>query len=169
MKLHYKLLKSLKMLFGKKSLNAAETWASFGFNTHQDFWLFAVPIHLILQRDSFSMGEQLLLSDSESTNLIKTLNLHFQNDAMQFYHYEKNWFLRLKHDPKIITVAPQTLIHEDIQAYLPTGVGASKWAKLTNEIQMLLFEHPVNVVRDNTQQPTINSLWFYGLGRINHD
>ena len=166
MKLHYKLLKTLKKLFGKKSLDAANTWANLGFNPDEDYWLFATPVHLILQRDSFSMAEPLSLTTSEHESLITTLNTHFKADDLQFYQHEKAWFLRIKNDPQINTVAPQTVIHRDIQAYLPTGPGAAKWAQLSNEIQMLLFEHPVNIVRDNAKQLTINSIWFYGLGRI---
>ena len=66
----------------------------------------------------------------------------------------------------IQTSAPQAAINQDINAYLPTGEGATQWAKLTNEMQMLLFEHPVNLAREANKLPTINSIWCYGGGQM---
>ena len=60
----------------------------------------------------------------------------------------------------------QTVINKDINAFLPTGDGAMQWAKFQNEIQMLLFDHPVNLAREAKQLPAVNSIWCYGLGFI---
>ena len=169
MKLLDKLLKSFKKLIRVKSLNAAESWQTRGFDAGEYYWLFATPVHLVLQRDSFSMGEMLNLTEAEQTSLLATLNLHFKEDNLQFFEHESTWFLRLQNDPQISTVAPQTLVNRDIQAYLPNGAGATQWAQLTNEIQMLLFDHPVNTLRENQQQLSVNSVWFHGLGCIKND
>lgn len=169
MKLHYKWFKRLKALFSAKILNAAEIRLKLGLSTDNDYWLFATPVHLVLQRDSFSMADMLVLSEIEHESLLNTLNAHFKADNLLFSQHESTWFLRLKTDPQITTVAPQTLLNRDIQAYLPTGSGAAKWAQLTNEIQMLLFEHPVNMTRENQKQLTVNSVWFHGLGQLNND
>ncbi len=169
MKLLDKLLKSFKKLIRVKSLNAAESLQTRGFDAGEYYWLFATPVHLVLQRDSFSMAEPLVLTAAEHESLLATLNLHFKEDSLQFFEHASTWFLRLKYDPEISTVAPQTLVNRDIQAYLPSGAGAAKWAQLTNEIQMLLFEHPVNITRENQKQFTVNSVWFHDLGCIKDD
>ena len=169
MKLLDKLLKSLKKLLGAKSLNAAETRLKLGLTAGNDYWLFATPVHLVLQRDSFSMAEPLILSNSQHASLLQTLNTHFKEDGLAFSQHENIWFLRLKADPQITTVVPQKLVNRDIQAYLPSGAGAAKCAQLTNEIQMLLFEHAVNIEREQQKLLSVNSVWFHGLGHIKND
>ena len=169
MKLLDKLLKSLKKLLGAKTLNAAETRLKLGLAVDDDYWLFATPVHLVLQRDSFSMAEPLILSNTQHASLLQTLNAHFTEDGLAFSLHENTWFLNLKSDPQINTVAPQNLVNRDIQAYLPSGVGAAKCAQLTNEIQMLLFEHAVNIEREQQKLLPVNSVWFHGLGHIKND
>ena len=165
MKLLDKLLKSFKKLLRTKNFNAAETRLKLGLDVNDDYWLFATPVHLVLQRDSFSMAEPLLLSATEHASLLKTLNAHFKEDDLQFSQHENTWFLCLKSDPQITTIAPQKLVNRDIQAYLPSGAGAAKFAQLTNEIQMLLFEHAINIEREKQKLLPVNSVWFHGLGQ----
>jgi len=54
-------------------------------------------------------------------------------------------------------------LNQDVSPYLPRGEGALEWAKLTNEMQMLLFSHPANAAREVRGELPINSLWFDGL------
>jgi hypothetical protein len=37
---------------------------------------------------------------------------------------------------------------------------------LLTEIQMLLHSHPVNAAREARGEPAVNSLWFWGAGRL---
>lgn len=53
-----------------------------------------------------------------------------------------------------------------IDVYLPTGTAARQWRRLSTEVQMAWFEHPVNQQRDASGHPPINSLWLEGsVGR----
>ncbi len=125
-------------------------------------------MHLVLQRDSFSLAAPapLALENNEINDLTGLLNKHFNLDDMQFFWHEDTWFLKLKNNPKIETFAPELAINKDIGAFLPTGEGAIKWAQFTNEIQMLLFEHPINQAREAKRLPLINSIWCYGGGQL---
>jgi hypothetical protein len=160
----------LKTLFLPKIPNAAKAWQQAGNKPESSFWLYAVPVHLVLQRDSFSLAEPvpLHLQSDEIDALTAALNKHFEADKIQFFWHEKQWFLRLETNPNITTHAPEAALNNDIGPYLPMGAGATQWAKFTNEIQMLLFEHPVNLAREAKRLPIINSIWCYGLGQINH-
>jgi hypothetical protein len=37
---------------------------------------------------------------------------------------------------------------------------------MMNELQMLLHDHPVNIAREARGEPAINSLWFWGGGKL---
>lgn len=170
------MLAFLKNLFQPKTPNAALAWASIQNKagnqaSNQDkhaYWLYAAPVHLVLQRDTFSLAEPvpLALGSDESAALTAALNKHFEADSLKFFWHQDKWFLRLETNPNIQTSSPQAAINKDISAYLPTGEGATKWASFQNELQMLLFEHPVNVAREAKRLPAINSVWCYGGGQI---
>lgn len=160
------MLTLLKTLFQPKKINAALAWQQAGNDAGRDYWLFAMPVHLVLQRDSFSLSEPapLPLEVDEWVALTGALNQHFGIDDIQFFWHQTKWFLSLKTNPNIQTTPPQTVINKDISTFLPTGRGAMQWAKFQNEIQMLLFAHPVNLARETNKLPAVNSIWCYGVG-----
>ena len=165
------MLTLLKTLFQPKKTNAALAWQHAGNDAGVSYWLFAAPVHLVLQRDSFSLAEPapLPLQPDEFDALTSTLNQHFSIDDLQFFWHETTWFLSLKINPNIQTMPLQSVINKDIHAFLPTGEGAMQWAKFQNEIQMLLFNHPVNLAREANKLPPVNSIWCYGLGFIENN
>ena len=166
------MLNFLKTLFQPKQCNAARAWTLIqnkaGNDASSGYWLYAAPVHLVLQRDSFSLAAlaPLPLEIDEIQALTNALNQHFNQDNKQFFWHETAWFLRLTANPMIQTSAPQAAVNQDINAFLPTGEGAAQWAKFTNEMQMLLFEHPVNLAREANNLQTINSIWCYGGGQM---
>lgn len=165
------MLHFLKKLFKPKKISASDAWVILQSKAGNEvsiedklaFWLYATPIHLVLQRDSFSLASPvpLPLEIEEIEALSSTLNQHFMPDKIHFIWHEKQWFLKLEYNPNITTYAPELAINKDISAYLPTGDGAIQWARISNEIQMLLFEHPVNLAREAKRLPVINSIWCY--------
>jgi hypothetical protein len=156
-----------KLLAGQKP-HAAKAWQATGQDAGDAYWLYAAPVHLVLQRDSFSLSEPvpLLLETSEVDILTKALNQHFLPDGKQFFWVENIWFLRLELNPQIETFAPALVVNKDINAFMPKGEGAMAWAKFQNELQMLLFTHPVNEARESKRLPAINSIWCYGGGQL---
>lgn len=131
--------------------------------------LFADPVHLELQRDSFSLTGPipLPLTMDESASLIASLNQHFQADGLEFIlTHSGRWYLRSNHQPEINTYHPTLAVNRSIDAFLLSGAEAGKWRQLINEIQMLLFSHPVNQTRELAELPLCNSLWFWGEGDL---
>ncbi|MDH4286535.1 MAG: hypothetical protein OEV26_03840, partial [Gallionella sp.] len=52
----------------------------------------------------------------------------------------------------------------NVHDLLPMGADASRWHRLFNETQMLLFAHPANDAREARGELPVNSLWFWGAG-----
>lgn len=158
----------LKKIFSPQKLNAAKAWQAAGNDASGGYWLYATPVHLVLQRDSFSLAAPvpLPLQHDEIEALTSALNKHFEADNMLFFWHETQWFLSLEHNPNIQTHVPESAVNKDINAFLPSGEGASKWAAFTNELQMLLFAHPVNQAREARGLPAVNSIWCYGGGQV---
>ena len=158
----------VKKLFQPKFVNAAHAWQQLGNDAGSGYWLYAAPVHLLLQRDTFSLPAPapLPLAIEEIEAMTSVLNKHFAADNLKFFWHDKQWFLRLSSNPNIKTSPPEAVVDKDISAFLPTGAGAINWASFTNELQMLLFEHPINQAREANGMPAINSLWCYGGGSV---
>ena len=138
-----------------------------GLAVGDDYWLRADAVHLLLQRDSFSLSEPAPLQvEREHAELIITsLNQHFGQDGMTFCIGNSGaWYLRLKQMPEIQTTLPSVAMDRNIYQFMPQGAAASTWLSYLNEIQMLLHEHPVNIQRESKHQAAINSVWLSGGG-----
>lgn len=138
-------------------------------DTAGEHLLIAEPVHLILQRDSFSLSSPMpiALSLDESTSLIASLNAHFNADGLQFVLAPSGrWYVRTNQAVNISTSNPALAINRDINTFLPQGAEAGRWRQLLNEIQMLLFSHPVNHARELAGLPLCNSVWFWGGGPL---
>lgn len=159
--------KKIRSLFSPRAADAAKTWQLTGASVQHTYWLFATPVHMLLGRDSFFLSEPAPqpLTNDECEALMASLNQHFSGLGLYFYAHNAVWFLGLDADPEITTTPVESVVNKDVASYLPTGEGALSWAKLQNEIQMLLFNHPVNEAREARGQTAINSLWCYGLGK----
>jgi hypothetical protein len=145
--------------------DASKTWYAMGGKIQHGFWLFAAPVHMQLGQESYFLTNPapIIVSDAESESIVLSLNQHFSELGYHFYFHNDVWFLGLDSNPKIFTTPIGTVINHDVGPYLPSGEGRLAWACFQNEIQMLLFSHPVNDLREKKGYPTINSIWFYGL------
>jgi hypothetical protein len=158
----------IKKIFQPKLINAALAWQQLGNDAGNAYWLYAVPVHLVLQRDTFSMSAPvpLPLEPVEIDVLTDALNKHFEAENLKFFWNENYWFLKLASNPDIQTTPPENAVNKAIDAFLPTGQGATQWAAFNNELQMLLFAHSVNQAREAKNLPALNSIWCYGGGLL---
>jgi len=74
----------------------------------------------------------------------------------------EHWLLRLNQPAQIAFSAKEGLHGQPVTDHLPKGNGADKWIRLWNEIQMLLFDCPLNQAREAAGKVPINSVWFWG-------
>ncbi|MCX7272474.1 MAG: hypothetical protein NTV19_04590 [Burkholderiales bacterium] len=66
--------------------------------------------------------------------------------------------------PWSLTACAWTLASgRNISAYEPRGARARDWRRLLTEVQMLWYEHPVNVAREQAGQRPVNALWLDGF------
>lgn len=131
------------------------------------YWLLATPVHLTLQRDFFSMTGALTLSSTDSLSLIASLNAHFAENGYVFsVTPSQQWLLKVPKKLELLTTPTSQVIGRDTRPYMPKGADAAWVAQLTNEIQMLLFEHPINQAREARGELAMNSIWLSGTGTL---
>lgn len=128
-------------------------------------WLRADPVHLRLQRDQMLLLPAMEISVEEAAQMCASLNEHFAEQGMGFFaSHPQRWYVQLDRLPRIHTKPLSQVIGGDVRGSLPTGDEAARWHQVLNEIQMLLFSHPLNESREARGVLTINSLWLWGGG-----
>ncbi len=146
---------------------AAIAAATDGLKVGDAYWLRADPVHLVLQRDCFSLDESvpLLVDSAHAKNMVASLNQHFNQDGLMFLIGTSGaWYVRTEQMPAIKTSLPSVAAGKNIHQFLPQGSESSKWLAVLNEVQMLLFEHPANEARELLGALAVNSIWLSGGG-----
>ncbi|MGC2032912.1 MAG: hypothetical protein WA642_23050, partial [Steroidobacteraceae bacterium] len=62
------------------------------------------------------------------------------------------------------TADPEDVLDRHIADHLPAGAAAPRLRQLMSEIEMWLFEHPVNRARTAQAAPVLSGLWLWGGG-----
>jgi hypothetical protein len=130
-----------------------------GADPGEAFWARADPVHLRVMRDHLTVvpSDAFDLSPAEADALCLALNQHFS--GMSFMACEpRRWSVRLVQEVSMETENPLEISRQE--ADLPREA-----ARLLNEAQMVLHEHPVNQAREARGEPAVNSIWLWGAGR----
>lgn len=128
-------------------------------------WLRADPAHMQLGRNQLALHPLADVQADEAAQLCAALNEHFSGQGMAFFApHPQRWYLRLDAQPDIRTVPMSQAGGGDIRGLLPEGPEGARWQQLFNEMQMLLFGHPLNAVREERGELPVNCLWLWGNG-----
>ncbi len=138
-----------------------------GFAMGKRWWFHADPVHLMPTRDRGVIldGKDLAVSVQEAQALTLLLTNHFADENWQFVFKQPNqWYLGMADDPEITTTPLSQARERDLQPCMPMGRHARQWRSTMNEIQMVLFNSPVNQCREKQGRLSLNSLWLWGGG-----
>lgn len=133
------------------------------------YWLRADPVHLRADQARLLLfGPRVLaVQIDEARALAAAFNAEYSAAGWRLETpHPQRWYLRLPDDPRIRTHALHAVIGRNIDAFLPQGTNGKRWHGVLNEVQMLFHDSPVNVAREERGQLVINSMWFWGGGRL---
>lgn len=129
------------------------------------YWLRADPVHLRIAHDQLVLQPVVQVAEEEAEQMCDALNRHFADDGLHFaVPHPQRWYLRLDRDPQIVTTPLAQVAGKNVHPFLPQGEDGLRWHGILNEIQMLLFAHPLNEVRTQRGEWEINGLWLWGGG-----
>jgi len=139
-----------------------------GIDPGRRYWLCAEPVTLEIGRDEGRLaGVVTDLDAGESTALLSSLRAHFASDEVEFVERGSGrWWVTLAEPQQLVTSSPDAALGKPLIAYLPRGADAARWRRWQSEMQMLLFEHPVNRLRETSRRSPINYVWMWGGGTL---
>jgi hypothetical protein len=153
--------------FGVEALAIAPlTLQADGVQHEGAYWLRADPVGIKMQRDEMVLQVDLALGVDEAAQLCASLNAHFAADGLRFVApHPQRWYLRLESVPVMETYPLPQVVGADMHAHLPRGEDALRWHSMLNEIQMLFYEHAVNLAREQRGELPVSGVWLWGGGK----
>lgn len=133
------------------------------------WWLRADPVHLRPERDRLVLADSQILdlTQNEASGLVAEIMEHYKADGWLLKAARPGrWYLKPPRAPKMTTTPLPEVIGHDIHPSLPQGKDGKAWHTVLNEMQILLHTAKVNDERERHGKLPINSLWFWGGGRL---
>lgn len=130
-------------------------------------WVCADPIHIRTDANSAVVMDSCFfdLRLDEAQELTHFLETQLEADGWHFHlGAADKWYLQtpLGEAPDWIWI--DQVAGKDLRQVHSLMSGHQSWRTRLTEIQMLLYQHPVNLAREARGVPIINSLWFWGKG-----
>ena len=133
-------------------------------------WVRADPAHAMADAVTarlMACGD-LGLTQAESDDLASALRPLFGDAGFLLEAARPDrWYLRCPLDARMPVFAdPRDVLGDDLMRHLPCGDNERHWRRLFNEAQVVLHNHPVNAGRVQRGALPVNSLWFWGAGKL---
>jgi hypothetical protein len=107
------------------------------------------------------------LTDQESQQLLQAMQPFLQEDGLQVtWHSALLWHAQGKMLADLPTASLDRVIGQNVKDWLPDHPAARPLQRLQSEMQMLLYQHPVNDARDARRQIAVNAFWLHGAGTL---
>ena len=127
------------------------------------------PCHWQVGMDQVVMADpaHLRLSDDESQQLLQAMQPFLQEDGLQVtWHGALLWHAQGALLADLPTASLDRVIGQNVKDWMPQHPAARPLQRLQSEMQMLLYNHPVNDARDARRQHTVNAFWLHGAGTL---
>lgn len=139
-------------------------------DAHLHAWLRADPAHVRPDMGGarvLAVGNLGLTAD-EAQALVAPLRPLFGDVGFQLSAPDPSrWYLALPVESRLPAFSsPSQVLGADLFDHLPQGPEGRRWRALLNEAQILLHNHPVNAARVAKGRLPVNSLCFWGAGRL---
>ena len=133
-------------------------------------WAWITPCEWEVHSDHVSMcdPQTLALDASESDTLLQAMHAYFAEDGLALYPGSQpgRWLACGAALKDLPTAALARVSGASVDRWLCRQPQARALRRLQNEMQMLLYTHPVNTARAADRRPLVSSFWVSGTGTL---
>ena len=132
-------------------------------------WAFITPCHWQVGTHHIAMSGQALpdFSMEESQTLMAAMKPYFEEDGIQLHFDNPNrWLACGEVFRQLPTASLDRVVGRNVENWMPRSPEAAPLRRLQNEMQMLLYTHPVNDARSARGVLPVNSFWLSGTGAL---
>ena len=130
-------------------------------------WGLLSPTHWLVGHDHLTLidPQALTLSEAESRALFESARPLFEDDGWAFvWGAPTRWYAAHDTLRELPAASLDRVIGRNPDLWLNDHPQARWLRRLQAEVQMLLYQHPVNDAREAAGQTTVNSFWLSGCG-----
>ncbi|MBS0440513.1 MAG: hypothetical protein JSR38_01070 [Proteobacteria bacterium] len=131
-------------------------------------WGQLTPVHWHVGRDEILLTDPdaLQLEEAESRALLEAVRELFESEGFALaWGAPLRWYAAHESFAELPTAALDRVVGRNVDRWLPAGREARLLRRLQNEVQMLLYAHPINEAREARGALPVNSFWLSGCGR----
>ncbi len=131
-------------------------------------WGLLTPVHWHVGRDEVVLSDPqaLQLDEAESRALLDAVRELFESEGFALaWGAPLRWYAAHESLAELPTASLDRVVGRNVDRWLPEGRQARLLRRLQNEVQMLLYTHPVNEAREARGALAVNSFWLSGCGR----
>jgi hypothetical protein len=132
-------------------------------------WAWITPCHWRVHADHVEMADpaQLALGEAESRAFMQAMQAYFLEDGIRLHWLNAStWLAQGEVFRNLPTASLERVRGAPVDAWIPRQVQAKPLRRLQNEMQMLLYTHPLNDARSAQGLPTVTSFWVSGTGQL---
>jgi hypothetical protein len=178
---HERALARLEGLAGDELQDGLIPWAAWERAQSDDSassaqaWAWVTPCHWAMGREHATLTEPaaLSLTEADSRALMAAMQVYFHEDGITLhYAAPQRWLAAGELFRGLPTASMDRALGRSVDPWLPasthTGSSAAgkKLRRLQNEMQMLMYTHPINEARSAQRLLPVNSIWFSGTGDL---
>jgi hypothetical protein len=132
-------------------------------------WAWLTPVHLHVGTEQFTMTDPatLALDEAGSRELLDAVRPLLESEGFSLhYAAPQRWLAAHPMFDELATASLDRVIGRNVDPWLPDQRAARLLRRLQNEVQMLLYTHPLNDRREAAGLTTVNSFWASAGGRL---
>ena len=149
-------------------------WAALRAREHPQLpdggaWAFITLCHWQVHTHHIAMSHLPLpeLTQAESAALLAAMRPYFEEDGIALFDDQPGrWLAQAEVFADLASAAPDRVAGRNLAHWMPGSVKAAPLRRLQNEMQMLLYTHPVNDARQARGVAPVNSFWLSGTGAL---
>jgi hypothetical protein len=132
-------------------------------------WASITPCHWTVASNHINMNhpQELHLDAAESRTLLAAMRPFFEQDGIALeYEAPTLWLANGELFRNLATASLDRVVGRTIDDWIPRAPEAKILRRLQQEMQMLLYTHPVNEERVRGGSLPVNSFWAFGTGAL---
>ncbi len=164
--------RALARAMGLPDHNGHIPWAALkarqaGRDTGTSAWARITPCHWRVGTGQVAMDapSALRLDEKHSRALLDAMQPYFREDGIALeFHRPMFWLAQGEIFRNLPTASLERVAGRSVDDWMPRTREAAPLRRLQQEMQMLLYTHPMNDERERAGLPPVNSFWVSGTG-----
>ena len=166
--------RALARALGLPAADGRIPWAAWearqaGRDAGDQAWARITPCHWRVGTGHVAMDDPaaLRLEESQSRALFDAMQPYFREDGITLdYHLPMYWLAHGEIFRDLPMASLERVAGRSVDEWMPRTPQAAPLRRLQQEMQMLLYTHPVNEERERAGELPVNSFWVSGAGAL---